>query len=163
MAWPWKQADVHGALVYNQPFPTSHSSDVSSTWEHQPGDYYLSSSCTGCNQPVLSSFLLQPVCHCGDQPAARGTEWVAQGQGSSPQVKLLHGWSSHLHPWVLQFVKTGVTLFFVTNRIHLFFAKMFLKQLARKVAVQQWGYASKRKQECCTSVRNRETNYWLSH
>lgn len=68
-------------------------------------DCYLSSSCTGRNQSILPSFLLQPVCHCGNQPAAGGTEWVAQGQRSSPQVKLLHGRSSHLHAWVSHFVR----------------------------------------------------------
>lgn len=108
-----KTSRAQGSLVYNQPFPVtidcweaSHSSHI--LWDHQPGDY-LSSSCTGGNQPILSSFLLQPVCHCGDQPAAGGTEWVAQGQRSSPQVKLLHGRSSHLHTRVLQF-KTGKIL-----------------------------------------------------
>lgn len=70
--------------------------------------FYLSSSCTCCHQPVLSSFLLKPVCHCSDQPAAGGTEWMTQGQRSSPQVKLLHGRCSHLHARALQFVRRAM-------------------------------------------------------
>lgn len=57
---------------------------------------YLSSSCTGCHQAVLSSLLLQPVRHCGHQPTACGTKRVTQRQRAPPQVELLHGRSSNL-------------------------------------------------------------------
>lgn len=58
---------------------------------------YLSSSSTGCYEPILSSLLLQSVCYCGCQSAASGTEWVTQRQRTTPQIELLHGRSPNLH------------------------------------------------------------------
>lgn len=129
----WVSLNHHGVTLKTsraQGFFSSHRAGSSVTagratqpphifpmWERQPDDY-LSSSRTGCHQPVLSSFLLQPVCHCGDQPAASGTERVAQGQRSSPQVKLLHGRSSHLHARVLQFARLERCCWLYTSDTH---------------------------------------------
>ena len=45
---------------------------------------HLSSGSARRHQPVLASLLAQTVRYRGDQPAAGGSERVAQGQGAAP-------------------------------------------------------------------------------
>ena len=56
----------------------------------------MSSSRAGCDQCHIPIFMLESVSSHGGKSHPRGTEWVAQREGTSPQVELIHRQRSEL-------------------------------------------------------------------